>query len=155
MSRTSTPRRDRRAPESRSPRRRAGRSCQEERDQAGDEAVEEAGLREREAEPLDGRDLVTHLGLTSNGLDDLAEDDADADTGADGAEAATHADRDRLAGGRGGLRRIALGEDEAQDGQEGVHFGGLLLVRFGDRAAEVDRREGGEDERLQRGYQAD
>src|SRR5690349_24559988 len=116
MSRTSTPRRDRRAPESRSPRRRAGRSCQEERDQTGDEGVEEAGLRQGEAEALDGRDLVTHLGLASNGLDDLAEDDADADAGADGTQAATHADRDRLTGGGSRLRRVALGGEEAQDG---------------------------------------
>src|SRR4051794_22007241 len=32
---------------------------------------------------------------------------------------------------------------------------GLLLVGFGDRAAEVDGRQGGEDERLQRGDEAD
>src|SRR5918992_1523648 len=71
---------------------------QEERDQARDQAVEEAGLREREAEPLDAGDLVAHLGLARHRLDDLAEDDADADAGADGAEASTHTEGDRPAG---------------------------------------------------------
>ena len=44
------------------------------------------------------RDLVAHLGLAAGGLDGLAEDDADADTGADRAEAAADAEADRLAG---------------------------------------------------------
>src|SRR5690349_9099525 len=95
-------------------------SDQEERDQAGDEAVEEAGLRKGEAEPLDRRDLVTHLGLAGHRLDDLAEDDADADARAHGAEAAANTDGDGLAGVRGIIR---CGEDEAEDhGQEG-HYG--------------------------------
>src|SRR4051794_6270305 len=48
---------------------------QEEAEEARHEAVEEAGLGEREAQPLDGGDLVAHLGLAGDGLDDLAEDD--------------------------------------------------------------------------------
>ena len=61
-------------------------------EQAGDEAVEEARLGEREAEPLDAGDLVAHLGLAGDRLDHLAEDDADADAGADRAEAAADPD---------------------------------------------------------------
>src|SRR5688572_2630295 len=83
---------------------------QEERDKARDQAVEEAGLREREAEPLDAGDLVAHLGLTRDGLDHLAEDDADAHAGADGTKTAAHAERDRLAGVRGRLG-ARLGQD--------------------------------------------
>ena len=67
-------------------------------EQAGDEAVEEARLGKREAEPLQLRDLVAHLGLAGDRFDRLAEDDADADAGADGAEAAADAEADRLAG---------------------------------------------------------
>src|SRR5688572_26928779 len=85
---------------------------EEEGDQARHEAIEEARLGEREAEPLDRRDLVAHLGLARHGLDDLAEDDADADTGADGAEAAAHAEGDRLAGVRTGIRLREDGGDE-------------------------------------------
>ena len=43
-------------------------------------------------------DLVAHLGLAGDRLDHLAEDVADADAGADGAEAGADAERDRLAG---------------------------------------------------------
>src|SRR6185436_14735490 len=85
---------------------------EEEGDQARHEAVEEAGLGEGEAEPLDRGDLVAHLGLASNGLDDLAEDDADADAGAHGTETATDTERD---GAACGLAVIHGGEDEAQD----------------------------------------
>src|SRR5919206_1896214 len=59
---------------------------EEEGDQARHEAVEEARLGEGEAEPLDTGDLVAHLGLPGDRLDDLAEDDADADAGAHGTE---------------------------------------------------------------------
>src|SRR5690349_16965863 len=66
---------------------------EEEGDQARHEAVEEARLGEGESEPLDAGDLVAHLRLARHRLDDLAEDDADADTGAHGAE--TTADTQR------------------------------------------------------------
>src|SRR5918994_3842529 len=124
---------------------------EEEGDQARHEAVEEARLGEGEAEPLDRGDLVAHLGLARHGLDDLAEDDADADAGAHGAEAAAHAQGDRLARVRAGF---SLGEDRSEEGQ---HDGEspFDLVVLGDRAAEVDGSEGGEDERLQRRDQAD
>src|SRR5918997_2153637 len=125
---------------------------EEERDQARDEAVEEARLGECEAEPLDAGDLVAHLGLARHGLDDLAEDDADADAGAHGAEATANTEGDRLARVRAVL---GGGEDEGEEGCE--HWRGLLvgLVVLGDRAAEVDGRQGGEDERLQGGHEAD
>src|SRR5215212_7274093 len=123
---------------------------EEEGDQARHQPVEEARLGEREAEPLDRRDLVAHLGLPGHGLDDLAEDDADADAGAHGAEAAAHAEGDRLACVRA---RISLGEDRREEGQQ--HGGSpLYLVVLGDRAAEVDGSQGGEDERLQGGHEA-
>src|SRR6185503_3674235 len=88
---------------------------EEEGDEARHEPVEEARLGKREAEPLDAGDLVAHLRLARHRLDHLAEDDADADAGAHGAETAAHAERDRLAcisailGG---------GEDESHDGCE-------------------------------------
>jgi len=74
------------------------RGLEEEGEEAGHEAVEHACLREREAQPLDGGDLVAHLGLAGDGLDDLAEDVADADGRAEGAHAAAEAEGDRLAG---------------------------------------------------------
>src|SRR5262245_47798389 len=76
---------------------------EEERDQARDEPVEEAGLGKSEAEPLDAGDLVAHLRLAGHRLDDLAEDDADADAGADSAESTAHAERDRPARIGGGV----------------------------------------------------
>ena len=127
------------------------RLLEEEGDQARHEAVEEARLGEREAEPLDRRDLVAHLGLAGDGLDDLAEDDADADAGADGAEAAADAEGDRLAGVGAGVR---LGEDGEQ-GRSRSSTEGSFVVVLGDGAAEVDGRERGEDERLKRGDQPD
>src|SRR5918994_2958350 len=125
---------------------------EEEGDQARHEAVEEARLGEGEAEPLDRGDLVAHLGLARHGLDDLAEDDADADAGAHGAETTANTEGDRLARVRAVL---GGGEDEGEEGCE--HWRNLLvgLVVLGDRAAEVDGREGGEDERLQRRDEAD
>src|SRR3954454_847518 len=64
---------------------------EEEGDQAEDERVEHDRLGEREAQPLDRRDLVAHLGLAGDRLDHLAEDVADADAGADGAESCADA----------------------------------------------------------------
>src|SRR3954453_11189202 len=124
---------------------------QEEGDQARDQAVEEARLGKGEAEPLDRRDLVAHLGLAGDRLNHLAEDDADADGGAQSAETTADAESDRAACS---LAVFLGGEDEAQDHAQGVHLGGLLLVGLGDRAAEVDGRQGGEDERLQGGDEA-
>ena len=71
---------------------------EEERDQAEDERVEHDRLGQREAEPLDARDLFAHLGLAGHRLDHLAEDVADADARADRAEPGADAERDRLAG---------------------------------------------------------
>src|SRR3712207_5435632 len=69
---------------------------EEERDEAEDEGVEDDRLGQCEAEPLDRRDLVTHLGLAGHRLDDLAEDVADADARADRAEARADTEGDAL-----------------------------------------------------------
>src|ERR1700742_1935414 len=45
-----------------------------------------------DAEPLDLGDLVTHLRLAGHRLDDLAEDDPDADAGTDGTQSASDPD---------------------------------------------------------------
>src|SRR5680860_1206277 len=59
---------------------------EEEGDQAEDEGVEGDRLGQREAEPADALQLVFHLRLAGDRLDLLAEDEADADAGADRAE---------------------------------------------------------------------
>src|SRR4051794_2457366 len=125
---------------------------EKEGDQARHEAVEEAGLGEGEAEPLDRRDLVAHLRLAGDRLDHLSEDDADAHAGTNCAEAATDAECD---GPASLLTVLRGGEDEAQDHAQGGHWGDLLLVGFGDRAAEIDRGQGGEDERLEGRHETD
>src|SRR4051794_29633207 len=130
--------------------------AQEEGDEAEDEGVEHDRLGQREAEPLDRGDLVAHLGLTGHRLDDLAEDVADADARADGAEAGADAQGDRLAGLAAVFLRVGRLREVRELGDEGgVHCSWLLLVLLGDGAAEVDRGEGGEDEGLQGGDQAD
>src|SRR5438876_4929359 len=74
----------------------ASAARQEVGDQAEDEGVEHDRLGQREAEPLDARDLVAHLRLAGDRLDHLAEDVADSDARADGAEARADAEGDRL-----------------------------------------------------------
>jgi hypothetical protein len=71
---------------------------EEEGDQAEDEGVEGDRLGQREAEPADALQLVFHLGLAGNRLDLLAEDEADADAGADRAEAGADTEGNCLAG---------------------------------------------------------
>jgi hypothetical protein len=71
---------------------------EEEGDQPEDEGVEGDGLGEGEAEPADALKLVFHLRLAGDRLDLLAEDEADADAGADRAEARADTEGDRLAG---------------------------------------------------------
>src|SRR5690348_9658700 len=73
------------------------------REQAADEAVEDDGLGQREAEPLDALQLAAELRLPRDGLDHRAEDVADADARAERAEADAERQRDRLSG----LRDIA------------------------------------------------
>src|SRR5680860_256273 len=74
---------------------------EEEGDQAEDERVEDDRLGEGEAEPLDARDLLAHLGLAGDRLDHLAEDVAHPDARTDGAKAGADAQRDRLESGGG------------------------------------------------------
>src|SRR3954447_20491341 len=121
---------------------------EEERDQAEDERVEHDRLGEGEAQPLDRGDLVAHLGLARDRLDHLAEDVADADARADRAEAGTDAEGDRLAAGA-----AALGDDVECCSREA--HGSSLVSALGDRAAEVDGSESGEDECLEAGDQHD
>src|SRR5215208_5401496 len=69
---------------------------EEEGDEAEDERVEGHGLGEREAEPLDARDLLAHLRLAGDRLDHLSEDVADPDAGADRAQASPDPEGDGL-----------------------------------------------------------
>src|SRR3954471_14240813 len=68
-----------------------------------EQAVEHDRLGQGETEPLDALELTTELGLARDGLDHRGEDVADADAGAERAEADTESEADRLAG----LRHIA------------------------------------------------
>ena len=62
------------------------------------QAVEDDRLGEREAEPHDPLELAAQLGLAGDRLDHRAEDVADADAGAERAEADAEREGDRLAG---------------------------------------------------------
>src|SRR5215211_4114181 len=94
------------------------RTSEEERDEAEHERVEDDRLGQGEAEPLDARDLLPHLGLACDRLDHLAEDVPDADARADRAEAGAHAERDGLEAVDG-----ALG-----DGKQVEHGSSLVSV---------------------------
>src|SRR5206468_1404179 len=97
-------------------------------EKATDEAVEHDGLRQREAQPLDALKLTTELRLTGDGLDHRAEDVADANTGAERAEADTEGESDRLSG---------LGDIARSSGENEMHWFFLLVFRL-DRRADVD-----------------
>ena len=71
---------------------------QDVREDRAEEAVEHDRLGEGEAEPLDALQLAAQLGLAGDRLDHRAEDVADADAGAERAEADAQRERDRLAG---------------------------------------------------------
>src|SRR2546421_12611745 len=62
------------------------------REDRAEQAVEDDGLGQREAEPLDALELAAELGLACDRLDHRAEDVADADAGAERAE--TDAERE-------------------------------------------------------------
>src|SRR6266849_5352570 len=66
------------------------------RQDRAEQAVEDDGLGEREAEPLDPLELAAELGLAGDRLDHRGEDVADADTGAERAEADAESEADRL-----------------------------------------------------------
>src|SRR4051812_47776422 len=78
------------------------------REDRAEQAVEHDGLGEREAQPLDALQLAAQLGLAGDRLDHRAEDVADADAGAERAEA----DAEREADGLPGLRDVAGGGGE-------------------------------------------
>src|SRR5262245_63949936 len=89
---------------------------EDEREDRAEQAVEHDGLGEREAEPLDARELTAELGLPGDGLDHRAEDVADADAGSERAETDAERERDRLAG-VGAV--LGCGEEE----ERGKHCG--------------------------------
>src|ERR1700712_474671 len=94
---------------------------EEERDQTEDERVKHDRFGEGEPEPLDGGDFVLHLRLAGDGLDDLAEDETDANARSDRAEAGADAEGHCLAGVlavRGGVNRLGEGRDGGQIHEE-------------------------------------
>src|SRR5712691_6809775 len=95
------------------------------------QAVEDDGLREREPEPLDSLQLPGELWLPRDGLDHGAEDVADADAGAQGAEPDSERQSDRLSG----LGHVAGG------GEDEHRMEHVSLLVFGlDRRADVEGR---------------
>src|SRR5438552_9031584 len=66
------------------------------RQDRAEQSVEHDGLGQREAEPLNPLQLAAELGLACDRLDHRAEDVADADTGAERAEADAEREPDRL-----------------------------------------------------------
>ena len=96
-----------------------------------EQAVEHDGLGQCEAEPLDALELAAELGLAGDRLDHRAEDVADADAGAERAEADAEGEADRLAG----LRDVAGAWRRAGAELRACAF--LLVFRL-DRRADVD-----------------
>src|SRR5437764_4709862 len=107
------------------------------REDRAEQAVEDDGLGQREAEPLDALELAAKLRLTCDRLDHRAEDVADADAGTERAEADAEREADRLAGLCNVTRR---GSEKRGHGS--------LLVCWLDRRADVDGGQGSEDEGL-------
>ena len=106
------------------------------------QAVEHDRLGEGEAEPHDPLELAAQLGLAGDRLDHRAEDVADADAGAERAEADAEREGDRLAG-VDRRRRWRRAERDA------CSRCSSLVFRL-DGRADVDGGQGGEDERLDR-----
>src|SRR5213083_2913376 len=71
---------------------------QDVREDRTEQAVEDDRFGEGEAEPLDALQLAAQLGLAGDRLDHRAEDVADADAGAERAEADAEREADGLAG---------------------------------------------------------
>src|SRR5665811_80650 len=69
---------------------------QDEGQEAADQTVEDDGLGQREADPHDSLKLTAQLRLARDRLDHRAEDVAQADAGAERAEADTESERERL-----------------------------------------------------------
>src|SRR5580765_5002143 len=78
---------------------------QDEGENRAEQAVEHDGFGQRESEPLDALELAAELRLAGDRLDHRAEDVADADAGAEGAEADAERETDRLSGLRDVARR--------------------------------------------------
>src|SRR3954467_10931982 len=105
------------------------------REDRPEQAVEHDRLGEGEAEPLDALQLAAQLRLAGDRLDHRGEDVADADAGAEGAEADPEGEADRLAG----LRDVT-----ACRGENGSKHVASLVLRL-DRRADVDGGQGSED----------
>src|SRR5882757_2374227 len=71
---------------------------EEEGDETADKTIEEAGLGQRETEPLRRRDLATHLRLPRVRLDHLAEQRTDARSSACGTATCTYTEGDSPTG---------------------------------------------------------
>src|SRR3954452_5522559 len=89
------------------------------RQDRAEQAVEDDGFRQCEAEPLDALKLTAELGLTRDGLDHRGEDVADADACAERAEADAERKADRLSG---------FGDVARGCGDDGLEHEGFLLV---------------------------
>src|SRR5436190_19102692 len=118
--------------------RRTSASNEHVREDRAEQAVEHDGLGEGEAEPLNALQLAAELGLPRDRLDHRAEDVADADPGAERAEADAESETDGLAGFRDVARRCC---------EKRVHAVPSLVLRL-DRRADVDSGQCREDERL-------
>src|SRR5207247_10890387 len=77
---------------------RRGASDQHVGEDRAEQAVEDDGLGQREAQPLDALELTAELWLPGDRLNHRAEDVADAHAGAECAEADAEGEADRLAG---------------------------------------------------------
>ena len=89
-----------------------------------EQAVEDDGLGQCEAEPLDALELPTELGLAGDRLDHRREDVADADAGAERAESDAEREADCLTG----LRHVAR-----RRGEKGMSKDQLI---WGDKRSE-------------------
>src|SRR5438445_5281180 len=84
------------------------------RQDRAEQSVEHDRLGQREAKPLNALELAAELGLACDRLDHRAEDVADADAGAESAEADAEREPDRLPGfryvPRGGSKKCVHNE---------------------------------------------
>src|ERR1700683_4189780 len=90
---------------------------QEEGDETADEAVEEGGLGQREAEPLVALDLGAQFGLAGLGLNRSVEHRSDARARARGSATGADAERDRATG------VLALLDDRCRRAEQRVERG--------------------------------
>src|SRR5580692_9343789 len=122
------------------------RGLQEEGDEPADEAVEEARLGEREAEPLVALNLGAQLGLAGLGLDRGVEHRTNAGASTGRAAAGTDAERDRPTGVLALLDDRFHGQDQWVQHPEKVeklHYSTTPLFVSGSRPRHRDRWRSG------------